>query len=372
MATTAEPRSDRNFVSLEPVAPFPQQQQSRWWYIDLLRIFGVLGVVLVHVCSRYQHYLDDTAGMEFWSVNFLNSICRGATALFIMVSGAMLLRHRPNQSVEGFYRRRFRRIGIPVAFWTVVYLGLRWIAGHHGSHEPVNYYAEQVAAGTPFWHLHFVYIIAGLYFFTPYLRRAIDALGNQTSLVLGISCLALASANLLLDYYLYGGLEETALSRFVPYIGFYILGYVLLGPSHLERYKWPALAIFITGFVVTALGNGWRQPILDKESIYYQYLFPSIALKIVALFILIRVFCGSLRYPTGAPGKLSQQLAAASLGVYLIHPLFLEAFERAGLNPAEVPPALGIPALTFMTFTLSVVATLGCKRLPYLRGVVGG
>ncbi|MDP0501294.1 MAG: acyltransferase [Verrucomicrobiota bacterium JB022] len=342
----------------------------RYWDLDFLRIAGALGVILVHVCSRFQVDYTAANAEEFWLLNALNALVRTAPALFVMVSGALLLRPR-KQELPDFYRRRLHRVGIPLAFWTVLYLGLRWVAGQVKESNPLVFALHEVGVGEPFWHLYFLYILAGLYLVTPFLQRFIAAAGQRWALYLGCLCLGLASLDIVLQWALGAEIQMTALNRFAPYLGFYVLGYVLYRHQDLKRHQGLAWALAAGGWALTAFGNGWMEAETGRESIFFNYLFPGMAMEAVGLFMLIRMQFGHKRYPSATTGRVLNFVASASLGIYLIHPIFLEGLARLGYNSAQLSTAVGVPALTLVTLLLSLVATAVMQRVPVLNHAVG-
>ena len=85
--------------------------------LDLLRVTAIAMVVLMH-----SPIAGSAPGAVLATLSYLTAPCIG---LLFMVSGALLL---GNQSVASdFLRRRFGKIVVPTLFWTVFYLGVRYV-----------------------------------------------------------------------------------------------------------------------------------------------------------------------------------------------------------------------------------------------------
>ena len=85
--------------------------------LDLLRVTAIAMVVLMH-----SPIAGSALGAVLATLSYLTAPCIG---LLLMVSGALLL---GNQSVASdFLRRRFGKIVVPTLFWTVFYLGVRYV-----------------------------------------------------------------------------------------------------------------------------------------------------------------------------------------------------------------------------------------------------
>ena len=79
-------------------------------WIDYLRIISAIGVIVVHVTGEFYDKFGEIEQPVWWMANVLNASSRFPIALFIMISGAVLL--GKNDSIGEFYKKRavrFRR-----------------------------------------------------------------------------------------------------------------------------------------------------------------------------------------------------------------------------------------------------------------------
>ena len=142
--------------------------QSRNHGLDLLRVLACYMVLQVHAGEFY--YIADgglvAAGSEpFWAC-WLNSLCRTAVPLFVMLSGFFLLPVR--ERTRDFFARRFVRVVVPFLVWCVLYAIYQFLTGRTDAagallgvcRIPVNF-------GVEIGHLWFVYMLLGLYLFAP-------------------------------------------------------------------------------------------------------------------------------------------------------------------------------------------------------------
>jgi surface polysaccharide O-acyltransferase-like enzyme len=128
-------------------------------------VAATFAVVVLHVAAR--GVVDASYGSaSWWIANLYRASTCWCVPAFIMISGALLLNPQRFQPAAVFYRKRMGRILIPLAFWTVFYLGLR--ASFEGLSWPEA--ARDVVRAGPYGHLWFLYMIAGLYFVTPVLQ----------------------------------------------------------------------------------------------------------------------------------------------------------------------------------------------------------
>ena len=93
----------------------------------MIRIVGIIAVIASHVSSdiiqnhqrAFPNQIRPLLASEFWTANIIDSLCRFAVPLFVMLSDALLLKPARIDALR-FYRRRLSRILVPAIFWTSV------------------------------------------------------------------------------------------------------------------------------------------------------------------------------------------------------------------------------------------------------------
>ena len=96
---------------------------SRLAYIGYLRVLAILGVVAIHVAGLtvIRPALSHTT--VWWVAEALNQCTRWAVPMFVMVSGALVLRPSAMEVPLGrYYRKRLGRIVPALVAWHVVYI----------------------------------------------------------------------------------------------------------------------------------------------------------------------------------------------------------------------------------------------------------
>ena len=152
-------------------------QKKRDASLDFLRVIAALAVVWLHVSGDVVGTNPDIHQLYWWTGNIVNSLTRWCVPVFVMISGSLLLNKPSDKDPSAFYRSSLPRILIPLAFWTLFYFLLREWAGDQPS---IFRIAGDVLRGAPFFHLWFLYMIAGLYLATPFLRQIVVASSPAT------------------------------------------------------------------------------------------------------------------------------------------------------------------------------------------------
>lgn len=345
---------------------------------------AIVGIVGIHVCGHLVLAWGRIDATVWHFGNLVDSAGRFGVPLFVMVSGATLLRPLSGPSgpsgpsglerVGAFYRRRAARIVVPLVVWTVFYL---WFDAWTLGREVTAYtFVQGFLWGRPYYHLYFLYVIAGLYLVTPFLRVFVAHASRRLVLLAAALCLGLALADKLQHTFMGGG-GFNAFSYFVPWIGYYLLGYVVASVS-LSRWdrswvlRW-SVAAFVGGVLVTAVGTwllfGWLGPQLGR--LLYDYFAPGVLVAAVAAAVFLRAWLGDSRVVSERT-PVGWRLADLTLGVFLLHPLFLQLFVR-GSQPvfasdlADIAFHLGVIVLLVVG---CAVVTAVVRLVPFVRRVL--
>lgn len=340
-------------------------------WMDFARVAAMAAVVLVHVCSPFvSETYTDLGTPTWWVAHVVDAVTRWCVPLFVMISGALLLRPK-DEDVTAFYRKRWARIGVPLVVWTTAYL--LWQQWREGIGFPDA--LAQVASGAPSIHLYFLYVIAGLYLFTPFLRTVVAHTPRTGLWWFAGAALAVGATDQLLAL-VDGAGGATATTRFLPFLGFYLLGWLLTDGGPRNRDVRHGSAAFVAGTTVTVLGawgaataeGGWGP---GAESVY-DFLSPNMILASVGAFLLLRA-CGT-RLAEKGPASLTNRtiavLSGLSLGVYLVHVMVLFTLRDLGGTPdGAVGLALAAGYAT-ATVLISLLLVAGARRVPLLRATV--
>lgn len=340
---------------------------ERLLWLDAARVSAALAVVMVHVCAGPGLGLTPKAAGPWWVQNVVSSAVRWCVPVFVLISGALLLDPSLNESATAFLRRRVGRILIPLVFWSVAYLILTAIQKGVSREEVIRKMLE----GRPYSHLWYLYMVPGLYLFTPFLRTYIRSSSAQERWLLIGLCLLLASANSFLLYFRFK-VTANALVFFVPYLGYYLCGYQLRS-LELRRIPYRLLLLALAGSILLTAGGTYPLTVrygLKKGGYLFDYFSPPVIVMAVAVFLLAAKSAPAWQRAPASLRAFVERAAPATLGIYLLHPLVLWLLEVRGLTWKSMPIVLSIPVLFGATALLSLAITRITLRVPYLRRVV--
>ena len=331
--------------------------------LDLCRVLSCFTVVMLHAA---QLFWDFNPASPVWAVwNLLSLAFRCCVPLFFMISGALLLEREAMEL--GRHLRRIGRFVLLFYLWSAICYGLDTLFFHVWTTE--GDLVPLVLAG--YFHEWFLPALVLCYCALPLLHGFLHrntALARQGVLLLCVPVVLLSTleplpqkppllAALLFPWHLSD----------LRYLVYFLLGWLLetrpLSRRGLRRLALAALAsLLIFGWMNRrfALAAGHA---VDAT---YGYLALPAALCAACVFSLCRC---ARRLSAHAAGLL-HELSGYTLGVYLMHPVFMEMLRGSHFNFAAHSALWLYPACTLGFLLPSLALTGLLKKLPLLRRLV--
>ncbi|GEM_PF-1131428 len=347
-------------------------------WLGWFRLVAICGVILIHVngVTAAQLYGRDVPVGEWARV--LDFVSRWSVPAFVMCSGAMLLDPSRYRGTGHFLRRRASRLVPPLVFWHLVYAA--WVVHLRGAFDPAAL-LHAAATGTLYTALYFFWIVLGLALLTPLLVPWVASVSPREVGIAGVVLTAMPAAAMAIVPVAPASEEwiRTAVTWWVPYLGYYLLGYALRRAHLTTARGLAALAGFVAGCAWIVWQ--WKQPtgfgaVLEHYQPAESYFHPAVALAACCAMYLTRwiVRPGGLGggFARPAPARWGRELGAATLGVFAAHQLVLAAAERAPIigggivasSPAELVARCVVVIVGAYAFAL-----LG-RRIPGVDRVV--
>lgn len=345
-----------------------ETRSTRLFYLDVLRVAAGFAVVWLHVSSRVVSEIADPSSPDWWTGNLADSLSRWCVAGFALLSGALLLDPGKSESAQTFFCRRLKRIIIPVVAWSGIYLFIRWLDRGQTGFDIV----DMILHGSIYYHLWFLFMMLGLYVFTPALRVFIrSASARQVRQVILLS-LVLASVHEMVQYYL--AYELTVFTLFLPFLGYFLAGYYLRFFEPAKTMTWRHLiSVFTACVLAVALVTGacvrWFG--IERGLYIYEYLSPPVILMSLSVFLILQKMQYTGIYDRAIVQRLIANLGPATFGIYLAHPLVLRTLQYlVGESELKTLPAVSIPTTVLLAYSLSYLLTAAIRKIPHLRNIV--
>lgn len=302
------------------------QDISRKNYLDIIRSFAIISVVLLHTLLRIPCH------------NIVIYLIHGVP-LFLIISGGLMIEKAENLSISQFfskYKKRILQFIVLIPLCAIVTNTLLWycmgdIPIHQANSIPTAVGKMPVGAlsfnealtkavihGNGVFrctlqmsqsHLWYLYIISGLYLFTPYLARITKGLSVKHLVILCVFLFVAQCSPLEFPKALFRPFN-------INYLLFYLLGYILVSRKRIEK-KFHIIQLLCLLFAAFLL-----MLVLKNYPIQYISTLCFDVLKVIIPVIItgIAVQCDEkLRCP------LVGSLSRCSFGIYLWHSAVLWA-----------------------------------------------
>jgi len=282
--------------------------KSRILYLDYVRLIAALFVILVHCLDFSTAGLN--AGTKGWvAVQSLSSILLVCNTLFIMNSGALILKGQ-REGLAAFYYKRFLQVALPFFCYYCIYILLSCQYFNSGFMNGILRALKDMAAGPIDWapHLWVIYVILSLYILAPFfsvlLKHLTDSmLHGLAVLILLFRCLAvyLPAMGLPLNF-------ELMIS---PWEGVFLLGYYFSHPISM-KYRKAWLGFGMASILFTILCTALRP---DYKAILMAEGAPATLFLGASVFLILR----SLENRLPKPGMGMNFLIRHSYSILLVH-----------------------------------------------------
>lgn len=315
--------------------------------LNVVRIIACFMVILLHSASMGLTKLNDS-----WpGLNVIESLTRVCVPLFIMLSGALLIKEEPDSAIKVI--KRIIRIAICLSFWTIAYIIIDKIPITAILHGPVKY------------HLWYLYAVVGFYLTIPIISKAYTSSSNLQIAYYVALWFTLCSLEFLKNSI---GIENHVLDVF--YISQFgnILGYLLIGKiafdalckNKLKLKQSLLIGVFLVSFVITSvityiLSIGSSDIVLTP----YVYTSPFVIVGSVAIFLMSKKI-GSVFYNHQ---KKINSIAGLTLGIYCVHVMVLEFLNEKLIDSGLFSITAGYVILTsILIFFISMIISMILKK----------
>ena len=335
------------------------------FWISELRFIAAIAVIILHVSASYIPNLSEN-GNSLIIINLYESLVRWCVPIFVIITG-FLLNNNTATNLADFYRKRVKRILLPLIFWTLFYL--IWIFAKSvilGREHNILDALISILEGRPYYHLWYIYMIIGIYFFAPLMNIVINKLTLEYSLNFIAIIFFLAFASVLYNVFVESK-SEIFLLMFLKFIPFYMFGALL---RKYDGLKLKQKSLYILSIICAVgiflsflqLNNIWG---MDVAFIAYNYNSTLVVIMSLSLFYIFK----QRRKPL-LSGSIFDFGNSKALGVYLIHPIFLDVFNYFGVFDTSFMLILAIPTLSLLTFGFALFACFLLSKLTWFNKIV--
>jgi surface polysaccharide O-acyltransferase-like enzyme len=368
--------TQKRWLSLEKQL---NQIRGRDFYVDFIRTAAIILVVFLHASGRWlitSQELHQLSLSEFvgWSiVDVYQSIGVIGAPLFVLVSGALLLQPGKTESLSSFFKKRWKRIGLPFFFWSTIYFV--WVF------EVLNrpFSIEAVVQGLlngPYTQFWYIYVLVGIYLWTPILRIFLNHADRNHVKYFIIIWFVGTSLIPVFDMLTIFQIHRDVFT-ITGFVGYFVLGSYL---TTVKMRRSTIIKLLLAGIGLTAIGTYVMAVTGGGQGMYFfqEYLSPTAILSVSMAFLLLL----QIKSPSGLNKigdsklkKLVSVIGQNTLALYLIHVLILESFQKGyflfEISRDTLNPIVEVPIITVIVLFVSLAIILLLKKVPYLNKLIG-
>jgi surface polysaccharide O-acyltransferase-like enzyme len=351
----------------------PTKTENIDW-INNLRLIALYAVIILHSTSPLLMQYSKVSMSDWWTADFLNAAVRFAVPVFVMITGALLL-HREYE-IGDFLKKRLTRVILPFLFWSLIYIWFSW-------------FNEEITFGNDIWanikqvlhllkygssyHLWYVYMLIGLYFFIPVISKFVRNATEKEILYFLIVWLAVM---LITQPYLSRYNPAVDMHYFVGYVGYLVLGhYLAFKDFNVKHLRLWMTVLFIFSIVLIAIGSRLIIPYSKLPgTMFYEPVNPAVSMLSASIFMIVK-----LTVPKVSPTviRIRNFVGSYNYGIYLGHALVLyfldDPFRDGSLSISYqlCAPIISIPLTALICFVLSVFLVWLISKIPFGKWVSG-
>jgi surface polysaccharide O-acyltransferase-like enzyme len=337
---------------------------EKLYWISNLRVLATICVVFIHTSGGALIKFGKIDASTWWAANLISGLGRFTVPVFVMISGALLL--GKELELFGFLQKRILKVWVPFSIWVVIYVAYHNIFEQNPISLTKAIQGYFTGGNGQYGHLWFVYMILGLYLFTPIINYfVLKAAESEIIYFLGICFL---STTIFMIFETFFKIKISFdLSNFGSYIGYFVAGYYLKNKAFTIQKYW-YLFTFGIGYAITLYGTYW----LSSEykiyaNYFYNYFSPNSVLMSLSIFMFFKEALNKNIFPI-----IIEQLDRSSFGIYLSHLLIINILSRKfAINWAWHTPFLGIFAHGFLCLAISFALVWVLAKLPFGKWLVG-
>jgi len=339
-------------------------------WISNIRIIALYAVIVLHCSSLLLMQYGKVPMQAWWVADFLNAITRFAVPVFVMITGALLLNRE--YEIGDFLKKRLTRVVVPFLFWSLVYVGYSWY------NEDIKFGSDAIANVRQVlhlllhgasYHLWYVYMLIGLYFFIPVLSKFVRNASEKEIVYFLIVWLVVM---LITQPYLVRYNPAVDMHYFAGFAGYLVLGhYLAYKDFKIKNLLLYMILLFLCSIVIIAVGS---KLVINYPqfpgTMLYEPVSPAVVALAASVFIIAKL---TIVQMSPAVIRIRDFVGKYNYGIYLAHALVLYFLDDlAGISYKLCTPIVSIPLTALICLLITLPLVWGINKLPWTGKWISG
>lgn len=339
-------------------------------YIDYIKCFAIMCVIVIHLCGRYRYATITEA--EYMGAYVLAWIVRIGVPLFFMCTGALFL-HLKEMDVKKLFIKNIPKLIVCLLVYSFIYsafLKRGLLLGHEmGVLSFLKETVKEILTINGASSLWYLYAIICVYLMIPIYRVIVDHASKRLIEYYLIMCFIAAIMLLFINTpqlaILAGWTSDMKYIWMFCGYSIYIVGGAYIAKYDIPkkgRYVIYAIAVISLAFVEMSKKQFEGNPGIGAYNIN-DYLSPFTMVYAIAVFIFIKQCC-SMKQEESKLYPAIKYISQNTLGIYLIHSLIVDTLEI--VLPLNGNVFVVIPIHFVLTLIITVLIVTVIKKIPFV------
>ncbi|MGF1754663.1 acyltransferase family protein [Vibrio makurazakiensis] len=339
---------------------------NRHYGADVCRICATFGVILIHTSGPFFYQYGQIDTLDWLSAHFMNSFVRCSVPLFVMLSGALLLKSGSREVSINRLLKRVSRLAIPLCVWSLFYM--LFLSYHTGSSVDITSMLYKPAM----YHLTFIYTLIGVYLLIPILQVIYDLLVHRKDYQIYFF-LFWFIVNCIPVFISIPFISSPIGTNYSGWGGYFLIGGLIanyannihhISTKHLTIAKYVYLfsvaATFIFTWILSAQSN------LPIQTVY-EYFSPTVFFASVSAFIVLI----NIKKEHESP-KIVQWVSDITFPVYFMHVVILDIVNINLISPSSsIPVVFQILIVSTISFLVCLIIASVLRIIPKSKTLFG-
>ena len=338
-------------------------QNKRIVYIDYLRVFSCLAVILTHVFTTARtDFISHTLTQDIVSKIIIN-LLHFSVPIFFMITGYLFLSKKNDYSLVYFFKKYVLKYILAIFTFGFLYSIIEELFNKRFSIYTISNALVNTIQGKSWEHMWYLYTLVGIMIFIPLLKVLLNENKKYLKYVFII---------LLISSFVYPQIESFFNVKIgfdliikSPYLVYVIIGYYL-GNSNKKNSFLFCLGIFLSTIlivgsqIISALNK--NELFLSKLSIIGNYDSPVILIFSICIFELFKNI--------NKNNIFVSYIANKTYLIYIVHMFWINLiykyFKYNIYNNLFIKSVI----VFFSVFVLSYISSIIIKKIPFFNKIV--
>lgn len=329
---------------------------------DYIRLIACIFVIGIHVSDGL---MATKTGGGYTVGCIYQTLFRIGLPIFFMLSGALMLNSKKEETLSQFYISRFYKVVLPFILYSLFYASIvnteggsiseKLLSIHFliGQIKYIPKYIVNILGNVQYFHLWFMYSIIGLYLLIPFLKVMVQNM-NEKMLINLITVIFIL--RIIINYFPVIGFKiHISDFTFSGWVFYLFAGYIIIQPFMKNRLNFVA-CIGIIGIILSFIIKRWFPDFATISKNFYD-LAPLMILEVCGMFSIFIINEKKIT-SNNTLNKIVGKLSSYTFSIYMAHGFIYNRVIKKGLTVHTYNDIFGTIISIVVIFIISLIFSI--------------